>query len=450
MIKYLKEYSSEFERDLNIPLMRKEADRPLVEYVLDSWRSLQIVEGIKFIDYTYTEKESEIDINRYIYKREKGKKRNEKYDYKMIEDNRVGLLTVRMEISSVEKDFKTGEVKKVVKPIKKSMLIPLQDEEGRFYIKGKHYHLIFQMVEKSTYTSANSVILKSLMPFAIRRQTIKTEDMKENEYTLPVYTIDLFHKDIPVMLIYASRGLNFALQYALEAYPYVAVDFVTKWNEEDKKHLYFQISTKLFLKVNKKLFEEFPYVQSVVGGILFISSNRLTMEKIDDPKIWIKKLSNNNIEKGYNLLDSLKRLLDETTKKILRVDISNKLDVLSVIRWMTQEFNELRMKDNMDLKNKRLRCNEYIASLLTQEFSIKLNRILSMGSKATIDNYREMFRFPGDLLIMKMHSSGVFRFDDTINDMDFFARFKYTKRIGALEIVKNLSNCGELSLGLDY
>ena len=396
MLKYLKEYSSEFERDLNIPLMRKEADRPLVEYVLDSWKSLQIVEGIKFIDYTYTEKESEIDINRYIYKREKGKKRNEKYDYKMIDDNRVGLLTVRMEISSVEKDFKTGEVKKVVKPIKKSMLIPLQDEEGRFYIKGKHYHLIHQMVEKSTYTSANSVILKSLMPFAIRRQTIKIEDMKENEYILPVYTIDLFHKDIPVMLIYASRGLNFALQYALEAYPYVAVDFVTKWNEEDKKHLYFQISTKLFLKVNKKLFDEFPYVQSVVGGILFISSNRLTIEKIDDPKIWIKKLSNNNIEKGYNLLDSLKRLLDETTKKILRVDISNKLDVLSVIRWMTQEFNELRMKDNMDLKNKRLRCNEYIASLLTQEFSIKLNRILSMGSKATIDNYREMFRFPGD------------------------------------------------------
>ena len=174
------------------------------------------------------------------------------------------------------------------------------------------------------------------------------------------------------------------------------------------------------------------------------------MEKIDDPKIWIKKLSNNNIEKGYNLLDSLKRLLDETTKKILRVDISNKLDVLSVIRWMTQEFNELRMKDNMDLKNKRLRCNEYIASLLTQEFSIKLNRILSMGSKATIDNYREMFRFPGDLLIMKMHSSGVFRFDDTINDMDFFARFKYTKQVGALEIVKNLSNCGELSVGLNY
>ena len=447
MLHYLKDYPSDFERDLNVPLMNKSSDRPLVEYVLDSWKSLQIVDGIKFLDYTYTENESEIDINRYIYKREKGKRRNEKYDYKMIEDNRVGLLTVRMELSSIEKDFKSGETKKVVKVIKKSMLIPLQDDDGLFYIKGKRYHLIWQMVEKSTYTSANSVILKSLMPFAIRRYTITKEDINEKEYVLPVYTVELFRKDVPVMLIYAADGLNFALQYALQAYPYVTIRFVTSADANDKKHIYFPISTKLFLKVNKKLFEEFPYVQSIVGGILHISTNRLTIDKIDDGKIWIKKLSNNNYEKGKNLLDSLKRLLDETTKKILRVDESNKMDVLSVIRWMTQDFNDLRMKDNMDLKNKRLRCNEYIASLLTQEFSNRLNRLLSLGNKATIDNYREVFKFPGDILIQKMHTSGVFRFDDTINDMDFFARFKYTKLIGALFIkVKNLSNCGELSL----
>lgn len=396
MIKHLKNYASDFERDLNIPLMTKESDRPLVEYVLDSWKSLQIIDGIKFLDYEYTEKESEIEINKYIYKREKGKKRNEKFDYKFIDDSRVGLLTVRMQISSIEKDFTTGESCLREKIIKKSMLVPLQDEHGLFHIKGKKYILIYQMVEKSTYTSANSVILKSLMPFAIRRNTIVKEDIHENEYVLPYYTIDLFKKDIPIMLIYASRGLNYALQYSLESYPYVAINFVTKSEPEDKKHIYFQISTKLFLKVHKKLFENFQYIQSIVGGILHISTNRLTIEKIDNPDIWIKKLSANNIDKGKNLLNSLRRLLDETTKKILKVDISNKLDVLSVIRWMAQDFNELRSKDNMNLANKRLRCNEYIASLLTQEFSKKLNRIMALGSKATIDNYREMFRFPGD------------------------------------------------------
>ena len=287
---------------------------------------------------------------------------------------------------------------------------------------------MYQMVEKSTYTSNNSVILKSLMPFMIKRQITKQEDIHENEYQIPYYTIDLFRKDIPIMLLYASKGMNRALQYAIQSYPYVAINFITKPKETDKKHIYFQISSKLYLKVHKKLFEKFPYIQSVVGGILHISTNRLTLDKLDNTDMWIKKLSNNNIEKGKNLLDSLKRLLDVTTKKILKTDISNKLDVFAVIRWMSQDFNELRMKDNMNIENKRLRCNEYIASLLTQEFSKKLNRIMSLGGKATIDNLREIFKFPGDILIQKMHSSGVFRFDDNINDMDFFSRFKFTNK----------------------
>ena len=40
--------------------------------------------------------------------------------------------------------------------------------------------------------------------------------------------------------------------------------------------------------------------------------------------------------------------------------------------------------------NKRIRCNEYIASLLTKEFSKRLNRIISLGEKATIDNIKEL------------------------------------------------------------
>ena len=158
------------------------------------------------------------------------------------------------------------------------------------------------MVEKSTYTSNNSVILKSLMPFMIKRQITKQEDIHENEYQIPYYTIDLFRKDIPIMLLYASKGMNRALQYAIQSYPYVAINFVTKPKETDKKHIYFQISSKLYLKVHKKLFEKFPYIQSVVGGILHISTNRLTLDKLDNTDMWIKKLSNNKY-KLFILLD---------------------------------------------------------------------------------------------------------------------------------------------------
>ena len=83
-------------------------------------------------------------------------------------------------------------------------------------------------------------------------------------------------------------------------------------------------------------------------------------------------------------------------------------------------FNDLRMKDNLSLDNKRLRCNEYIASLLTQEFSKRLNKIITLGSKATMNDFTDMFKFSGELLIQKMHSSGILRFDYLIGQIKTF------------------------------
>ena len=64
-----------------------------------------------------------------------------------------------------------------------------------------------------------------------------------------------------------------------------------------------------------------------------------------------------------------------------------------------EEYNELRLKDNMDLGNKRLRCNEYIAAELTKEFSKRTNRIMAMGDKVTMDDFKDMLKFPGEILI---------------------------------------------------
>ena len=86
------------------------------------------------------------------------------------------------------------------------------------------------------------------------------------------------------------------------------------------------------------------------------------------------------------------------------------------------------MKDNLSLDNKRLRCNEYIASLLTAEFSKRLNKIITLGNKATMQDFLDTFKFSGDILLQQMYTSGILRFDDTINDLDFFSRFRYTTK----------------------
>lgn len=402
MLKYLQDYVTVYEEALNTNLMTKADDKPLLDFIIESWKSLEILRGIKILRWTYTDRESEIDINRYIIKREKGLKKKEKYDYKFIDETRCGLLTVWVELSVPVTDISSGEEVIQRQVIKKSMLIPLQDEDGYYYLKGERVYLIYQLVEKSTYTARNSVILKSLMPFAVRRYILDCQDVEGTSYKIPYYTIELYHKDVEVMLVYATKGgLNEAVQFALDA-PYAVMDFVTEVKKDDITSLYFQVSSKLFLKVNRELFEDFTYVKSVVGGILKICTNHLTIDKIDDREVWLKKLGNNNIQNGEKLLQSTKRLLDETTGRILRLDLYNKHDVLSLCRWMCEEYNDLRMKDNMNLENKRLRSNEVPACLLTFEFSFRLNRIMSLGKKATLDNYRELFSFPGDRLNVVM------------------------------------------------
>lgn len=436
MIRQLRKLTSEFERDLNVKLMNKEADKPLVDYIVDSLKSLCIIDNIKFIDYEYNEMVSEVDKDKYIYKREKNKKKKEKFKYKYISDDRVGLLTFHMLLEADERNPATGEIEHKKCPISKSLLVPIKDEiDGCYFLKGKKYYMIYQLVEKSTYTSKNAVILKSLMPFAIRRKVVEEEDIYGQNFQMPMYTIEIFKNDVPIILFWLCKGVNSALQYAID-YASVAIDFVedtgkdeSEKPKDDRKFIYFQISKTLYMKVRRTLFNDYPYLQSIVGSILYLSTNRLTSDKLDSGDLWVKKLGNNNADKGGELLNFLNRLIDETTRnRVLKLHKENARDVNTVIRWMAMEYNDLRKKDNMDLSNKRIRCNEYVASLITQEFSKKLNRVISFGSKATLDLYKEVFKFPGDLLIQKMHSSGILRYDDTINDMTFFRNFKYTTK----------------------
>ena len=139
----LKDYDSEFKKDLNVPLMTKSNDGSLVDFVMDAFKSLEVFQGIKIVGYDYSEKESDIDMNKFIFKREKGKKKNEKFDYKNIDDDRYGKLTVHIEAHVFEDDpDHPGKRVKKIYPFHKTILIPLQDEDGYFYIKGKKYYLI--------------------------------------------------------------------------------------------------------------------------------------------------------------------------------------------------------------------------------------------------------------------------------------------------------------------
>ena len=168
--------------------------------------------------------------------------------------------------------------------------------------------------------------------------------------------------------------------------------------------------------------------------ILKITSNRVNINNIYDKTFWIEKigsmfsLSQNSYEKGKNILVFLDRMLDETTRSVLRIDPIHKTSMYAILRWQLQNFNDLKKKENLDLANKRLRDNEYIASLLNQVLSKRLLPAINSGRKLSKEKIKDIFKFPGDILIKSLFNSGLFRYDDQVNDLDFFNKLKFTTK----------------------
>lgn len=448
MIKYINEILlPEQEKRLNLAIMRKEYDLPLIEYIKDVWKSLEVVKNIEILGFDYNEDESNIDINRYIRTRGKKKSAKERVKYKFINDERYAVLTVRYKVTAKAEDAKPDESKMKETIREKRMLIPVIDSNGFMYLKGKRYSLWYQLVEKSTYTTKDTVTLKSLMPIGLKRSTSEIKDIDGHTYKVPIYEVYVFKKPICVLSFYAAYGLSYALDYL---HVKDVIKFVSSVENPEHK-IYFQISTKVFLEVDKEIFDKMQYVQAIVGMLLEITTNRLKFDLIDDQVYWIKKLGGiqASYDKGKDILVFFSRMLDETTKKILLLEPYDKQDIYSLIRYMMMNFTELRKKDNLDLMNKRLRCNEYIASLLTAEFSRRLNRIITKGGRATSKDFDEIFSFPGDILLIKMHSSGILRYDDTINSMDFFNKFRITMKGPHSLGNKNEVNITDKQRGID-
>ena len=48
----LSEYETIFDEHLNKSLMEKSDDRPLLDFIIEAWYSLPIIDGIEILDWT--------------------------------------------------------------------------------------------------------------------------------------------------------------------------------------------------------------------------------------------------------------------------------------------------------------------------------------------------------------------------------------------------------------
>ena len=432
----LADYCRSFDDKLNLPLIRRELDKPLYLYVYETIKSLEVFDSVKIIGYEYKEMPNDIKMNEYQRTRsQNGKKvQEESVEVMHMTESRVNELTIHYELS-IDTKAEDGTTKVVSKKYSKNILIPVADDDGYYMLKGKRYILMYQLVDSTTYSTSNSVVLKSIMPIVLKRKSKVIHDVDRNPFTIPVYSTAIFKNEINMMLLFfAKMGFKEGLMYlSMDK----VISLTTSLDDDLDKYVYFKISQEAFVKVNRFAFDESTEVKSIAGMILDAVNNRATVKDMLDTNFWLEKLGHQpNIQqpnfkraKARNLLLSVDRMMDMTTRRVLNIAADHKDSMYSALRWMFMNYNELKSKRIMDITNKRLRDNEYIASLMTRELSNSLYRIMSKVRKPqsrNLNTLEELFSFRGDILINNLYNSGLFKFDDVVNDMDFFNKLKYS------------------------
>lgn len=422
MLEYINQLPNKYRENLNVDLITKAFDKPLEEYVFDAFKGFEILPNIKVIRYEWVPDEDKYDVNDHIIRRNTNKNKI----IKNISETRCGVMYLHVEVSGFNKQG-VKEIHYITKPI----IIPIEDENGYFMIKGKKCYLIYQMVDKMLYPSFGAVTIKSLMPICVKTSKDEFKDIEGNTYTIPTYNIQIFKSAINILLIYSNMAITKALRF-MEVDRFIKIECKDKEYPQSDNIIRFDCGKRsdIIVAVNKKVFNEEVYVKSIVGCLInLFKDTKIEYKNIDNWEEWMIIVGGKNtIRRGIYQHIFFNRLLDEVTKKELKINDYDKQDIYHLLRWIVQNYHTLWSKDNLSMINKRLRCHEYIGSFVTAEVSKRINRIVSLGDKATIRDMMNAFRFPEDIFITRLYSSGVLRYAENDSDMDFAMKMKYTAK----------------------
>lgn len=406
-------------------LIRREYEDDLVDFVINVFKSLETIRGITFLDYDVEYDESKIDINKYISSRKKTKKKEEHLRYMYIKSDRVFELTMRFFIEGIEDNQPKSKI------IKRSILLPKKDANNYMTLKDKKYFLLYQLVDNSTYVSKDGITLKSLMPIIINTHHVTLKEHDKTQHDTISYYLAVFKRQIPILLFYfAKMGVAKTLQYyKVEE----IIHLVEEPIDGDMENYYFQANKRIFIKVNRHFFDKFQYVRAFTAMISECVMTRMEYDDLENMDYWVTRIGSmftNTAHKmrdsGINTMAFFERLLDLTTKDILKIADIYKLSIYSIIKWMVQNFTELKQKNNMDLSTKRLRLNEYIASMLSMRLGESANKLLANQSKVTFRQIENLFKFPGNIVLQLLQTSQLLKYDDRVNDLDIFSALRYT------------------------
>jgi hypothetical protein len=443
-----------YEKDFNMDFITAANDYSLTDLVIMIMKDTEIIKNIHIESYEIDDNYDEIDYRWHDVNI--NLKRKDPYDmnvpnYKYMIESYYSKITFTIRI---ETNINT-------RVIKKSILIPKLTDDGYFIINNKKARAIWQLVEASVYTQRGKITLKSRMPIIMYKTVTKDMvDTEGNSYSFKPYSyaMDATNKKRssavkstkrvnnkfinPFIIFSAKMGLRQALKFMCidELVSIYKVDEI----DEHDRYAFIPLND-MFIRVDKIALEN-ELLCSLVGMLALLQSSEfpVTWDNLDNRDYWISRIGivgskhdnkalSDFKNKGYTTLMMIERLLDNMTIRNLRLPDGYKGNVYEVLRWMIVDFDELKMKDNIDINNKRVRKNEYIVkSTLGRKINDNINRVITHRSESrqnTIDTLLEIFNFPDNIILNGMRIiNDLIKSEDITNDFTIIEDLAYSSK----------------------
>ena len=341
--------------------------------------------------------------------------------------------------------------------------IPRVIDRYYFKINGIMRSTLFQIVDGSTYNNGTSnakvpsITLKIIfMAVRVTRYYNSIQTTEGEELRLTYYHSRIFNKGIPAAkYIFAKFGFYGGLRFfGLEG-----AIFLTRTDPRNPDMYTFRIHDGAYLSTPKFLLDRNVLLQSVVISIYGSIVEGIGFEEYFTDLYWLRSLgaefsgggvdrmiaiydpeddsTPDTLDKGLSILDSFESIYDISTRNSIKLPMEDKETTYHILRWIMREFNALRLKDNLDIRWKKIRFAEYIASLYAFKIARGIYRVSDMNKKANIMSIRKAIRTDPNYLLNAITKSKMVSYRNMVNDMDSMQALKYT--------YKGVSGLGENS-----
>lgn len=356
-------------------------------------------------------------------RRETGDKLSTKY----IENTRVGILTFDAYCGARDKN-KNLETKVIPNKI----YVPIEDDQGRFLYGGLLYTK-YQLVDKFIYPTKggfkNGHIIKSLLPIDIHKFEKTEVDVNGEIVTGDMCEVKIFNAMEPILLCFMH--IKFPLGY-LSCFPVLQFSDRVDPDAFDKYYYFKPLEDKdIYIKAYRKGVEKFSYIRSILimACDIIRKYKPENLDQVNDEKWWVYWLSYNESaveHRGACHEMHVARMLDTITAEILPIPQCDRRTMMSLLRYsLMSQFDHINI---FDFKNKRLRLNEAISTIITAEVSAKLKKMFKFGAHISMNDMEQQVRFNSKALIKKIHNTGgIVESIDFANDLDYYQLLRFTK-----------------------